>query len=301
MFPGSICVPVKSSMVRGNSGSVMCGGPPRSPSAITCSTGVRRVTDRTPMSSSTSASPAARTIAGVFEDAHTYPDLVRILHQLITRLCVALLAAHLALQHFPHMTFAARRRSANRAIILDKSLEALPVFRLSDSADESAITYSPPSGGRWRVLPNPGDRLPGTFDQDVYVEILRTLRRSRLPVRRNGELHPPCLPALDRPSGRRPNVRAAALGVQPPGENHPRIDWSLLCSTREHHTRRPLHNPQLGRHRASETRGSRAVYSVSRSDCVRAWRRAHRRSLLSCARTSRRGVPSHFRRRSISR
>ena len=36
----------------------------------------------------------------VFEDAHTYPDLVRILHQLITRLYVALLAAHLALQHF---------------------------------------------------------------------------------------------------------------------------------------------------------------------------------------------------------
>jgi len=65
------------------------------------------------------------------------------------------------------MTFAARRRPANRAIILDRSLEALPIFRLSDSADESAITYSPAAGGRWRVLPSPGDRLPGTFDQDV--------------------------------------------------------------------------------------------------------------------------------------
>lgn len=79
------------------------------------------------------------------------------------------------------MTFAARRRSAHRAIILDKSLEALPVFRLSDSADESAITYSPPSGGRWRVLPNPGDRLPGTFDQDVYVEILRRYGEAGFP------------------------------------------------------------------------------------------------------------------------
>jgi plasmid replication initiation protein len=79
------------------------------------------------------------------------------------------------------MTFAARRRSAHRAIILDKSLEALPVFRLSDSADESAISYSPPSGGRWRVLPNPGDRLPGTFDQDVYVEILRRYSESGFP------------------------------------------------------------------------------------------------------------------------
>ena len=79
------------------------------------------------------------------------------------------------------MTFAARRRSANRAIILDRSLEALPIFRLSDSADESAITYSPPSGGRWRVLPNPGDRLPGTFDQDVYVEILRRYSEAGFP------------------------------------------------------------------------------------------------------------------------
>lgn len=79
------------------------------------------------------------------------------------------------------MTFAARRRSANRVIILDRSLEALPVFRLSDSADESAITYSPAGGGRWRVLPNPGDRLPGTFDQDVYVEILRRYSEAGFP------------------------------------------------------------------------------------------------------------------------
>jgi len=79
------------------------------------------------------------------------------------------------------MTFAARRRSASRAIFLDRSLEALPIFRLSDSADESAITYSPPTGGRWRVLPTPGDRLPGTFDQDVYVEILRRYSEAGFP------------------------------------------------------------------------------------------------------------------------
>jgi plasmid replication initiation protein len=79
------------------------------------------------------------------------------------------------------MTFAARRRSASRAILLDRSLEALPIFRLSDSADESAISYSPPSGGRWRVLPNPGDRLPGTFDQDVYVELLRRYSEAGFP------------------------------------------------------------------------------------------------------------------------
>lgn len=79
------------------------------------------------------------------------------------------------------MTFAARRRPANRAILLDRSLEALPIFRLSDSADETAISYSPPSGGRWRVLPTPGDRLPGTFDQDVYVEILRRYSEAGFP------------------------------------------------------------------------------------------------------------------------
>jgi len=65
------------------------------------------------------------------------------------------------------MTFVARRRIATRAIVLDRSLESLPIFRLSDSAEDTAISFSPESGGRWRVLPSPGDRLPGTFDQDV--------------------------------------------------------------------------------------------------------------------------------------
>ena len=71
------------------------------------------------------------------------------------------------------MSLAARRRTAARAVVLDRSLESLPLFRLSDSADDSAISYSPETGGRWRVFPAPGDRLPGTFDQDVYVELLR--------------------------------------------------------------------------------------------------------------------------------
>ncbi len=77
---------------------------------------------------------------------------------------------------------AARKRAANRAILLDRSLEALPLFRLSDSADESAITYSPASGGRWRVLPVPGDRVPGTFDQDVYVEVLHRYSEAGFPA-----------------------------------------------------------------------------------------------------------------------
>jgi plasmid replication initiation protein len=66
-------------------------------------------------------------------------------------------------------------------VVLDRSLEALPLFRLSDSADESAIDYTTESGGRWRVLPAPGERLPGTFDQDVYVELLRRFHEAGSP------------------------------------------------------------------------------------------------------------------------
>ncbi len=80
------------------------------------------------------------------------------------------------------MNVAARNRASARAIVLDRSLEALPYFRLSDSADDSAITYSPPAGGRWRVLPSPGDRLPGTFDQDIYVELLRRYHEAGFPA-----------------------------------------------------------------------------------------------------------------------
>ncbi|MFM8909443.1 MAG: replication initiator protein A, partial [Gemmatimonadota bacterium] len=48
-----------------------------------------------------------------------------------------------------------------------------PLFRLSDSADDGAVTCTTEDGGRWRVLPAPDERLPGTVDQDVYVEIMR--------------------------------------------------------------------------------------------------------------------------------
>ncbi|MEP6690833.1 MAG: replication initiator protein A [Gemmatimonadaceae bacterium] len=80
------------------------------------------------------------------------------------------------------MSLATRRRAGTRTILLDRSLEALPLFRLSDSAEEAAVTYAPPSGGRWRVLPTAGDRLPGTFDQDVYVELWRRYHEASAPA-----------------------------------------------------------------------------------------------------------------------
>jgi plasmid replication initiation protein len=80
------------------------------------------------------------------------------------------------------MTLAARRRSHSRAVLLDRSLEEFPLFRLSDTSDDAAITYSTLEGGRWRVLASPGDRLPGTFDQDVYVELMHRFQEAGEPA-----------------------------------------------------------------------------------------------------------------------
>lgn len=80
------------------------------------------------------------------------------------------------------MNLAARRRATARIVLLDRSLERLPIFRLSDSADDSAISCSGDDGGRWRVLPSPGDRLPGTFDQDVYIELMHRFHEAGEPA-----------------------------------------------------------------------------------------------------------------------
>ena len=77
---------------------------------------------------------------------------------------------------------AAKRRAPSRLVYLDRALEAVPLFRLSDSNEEGAIAFTTPSGGRWRVLPAPGDRLPGTFDQDVYIELLYRYQESGRPA-----------------------------------------------------------------------------------------------------------------------
>ena len=79
------------------------------------------------------------------------------------------------------MTLAARRRPAVRGIVLDRALEEMPLFRLSDSADDTPVSFTSENGGRWRVIPAPGDRLPGTFDQDVYVEILHRYAEAGAP------------------------------------------------------------------------------------------------------------------------
>lgn len=79
------------------------------------------------------------------------------------------------------MNLAVKRRMHVRTVLLDRSLEELPLFRMSDTADDLAISYTTDTGGRWRVLANPGDRLPGTFDQDVYVELMRRYQEAGEP------------------------------------------------------------------------------------------------------------------------
>lgn len=80
------------------------------------------------------------------------------------------------------MTPAPRRRPPSRTVLLDRSLEALPLFRLSDSSEDAVVVFNTDDGGRWRVLPAPNERLPGTFDQDVYIELLRRFHEADLPA-----------------------------------------------------------------------------------------------------------------------
>lgn len=79
------------------------------------------------------------------------------------------------------MSPAPRRRPPSRTVLLDRALEALPLFRLSDSSEDAAVSFTADNGGRWRVLPAPGERLPGTFDQDVYVELCRRFHEADQP------------------------------------------------------------------------------------------------------------------------
>src|SRR5579871_3095678 len=79
------------------------------------------------------------------------------------------------------MSLAAKRLHA-RTVLMDRSLEEFPLFRLSDAGDDQALTYVTEEGGRWRVLATPGERLPGTFDQDVYVELMRRFHEADEPA-----------------------------------------------------------------------------------------------------------------------
>ena len=80
------------------------------------------------------------------------------------------------------MTRAPRHGGRTReTLLLDRSLEEFPLFRLSDTVDDPSMSYTTDEGGRWRVFASPGERLPGTFDQDVYVELMRRYQEAGEP------------------------------------------------------------------------------------------------------------------------
>jgi plasmid replication initiation protein len=79
------------------------------------------------------------------------------------------------------MTVIARRRAPARTVFLDKWLESVPVFRLSDSAEDGALGFIGDDQTRWRVLPAADERLPGTFDQDVYIELMHRYQEAGSP------------------------------------------------------------------------------------------------------------------------
>ena len=80
------------------------------------------------------------------------------------------------------MTEEGTRKHHSRIVPLDRALESLPLFRLSDSSDSTSVSFEAPDGARWRVLSHPGERIPGTFDQDVYIEILRRYHEADSPA-----------------------------------------------------------------------------------------------------------------------
>ena len=53
------------------------------------------------------------------------------------------------------------RRPHPRDILLDRSLEEFPLFRLSDTVDDPAISYATEDGGRWRFVEHADNGVHG--------------------------------------------------------------------------------------------------------------------------------------------
>ena len=162
---------------------------------------------------------------------------------------------------------AARRRPIRTHVLLDRALAALPLFRLSDSTEDGALEYKTPDGGRWRVLPAPGDRLPGTFDQDVYIELLYRYHEAGRP--RDGTLSF-TLHAFLRAMGRRVDgrtyeqLRGALARLERTSLESAGAYWDASTATST-----PTTSPRSGfRNTARSSRPSPAA-SIACSPCSR--------------------------------
>ena len=94
---------------------------------------------------------------------------------------------------FPPMSLAARRRPATRAVHLDRSLEALPLFKLSDSAEDAAISFTAEIGGPMARVAGPR-RPPARHLRPG--RLLRVLHRFMMRARRaTASSRSPCMPS----------------------------------------------------------------------------------------------------------
>ena len=186
-----------------------------------------------------------------------------------------------------------------RGVILDRSLEELPLFRLSDSADDTPVSFSTENGGRWRVIPAPGDRLPGTFDQDVYVELLHRYNEAGSPA--DGAVTF-TLHAFLRSMGRRADgrtyepLRAALFGnlaAGEPGDARVTLSATLRANLAARHTI----TLSAARYHALSSPVARRLYrilEVARADGRLSWRVSLERLAEQLPLTQR--YPSHLQR-----
>ena len=172
------------------------------------------------------------------------------------------------------MTLAAKRRSASRSILLDRALEELPLFRLSDTADDSAISYTNAEGGRWRVFAQPWRSTSRHVRPGRVRRADASLPGGRRTTGRRAVVHAPFVPAIDRPACRRTYVRAASVVAHPTRAHGAAIGARLFRRCRRGDGRYSVHTPELGHDRAAPIYRTRSARSVSRHGRRRARRGA---------------------------
>src|SRR3954466_9334392 len=234
LLPGSMWVPVKSSMLRAKRGSSTLGGPSLSPSAITLRTGVSWVTDRMPMSARTTPNRIRAAIAMyLISDIFSLHDLRG--PSANRDACYSPRPIPRIASHFPIERF----RRGYRDILFARKRRTL------------ACAAHPRRQTARHIRPGRLYRAPASVS------------RGRCSGGWGDQLYAPRISALDRTPRRRQNVRAAAISTHSPRTHHSRVEWSVRCRKRRTAARRTLHHSLLCFDRAPTSGGARAVYTFS--------------------------------------
>ena len=173
-------------------------------------------------------------------------------------------------------------------MLLDRSLEELPLFRLSDTADDAAISYTTDDGGRWRVLASPGDRLA----RNVRPGRLRradAALSARPASRRTARCRSRCTRSCARWAGRWTDARTSSSAARSLGSSARCCSRSAAISTRPSRSLADVRFTLLSSVMIERRRsiGARSARAVSRHGRRRARRGARRASRRSSDRTSR--------------